>query len=104
MAKPVSLPVKVNLVHQSIRCNFVVAGAGNFCLSQACISHLEVWIWHAVRETSHTDSDAFQDTITGKLVHNQWGLNITGLLVVVWYKATDKVRLTTVKCGHELSK
>merc|ERR1719232_748604 len=50
----------------------------------------------------HTDSDSLQHTITGELVHDKWGFNISGLLVGVWHKATDKVRSTIVEGGHQL--
>merc|ERR1719445_338288 len=33
VSKPVSLPVKANLVHEGVRCNLVVRGGGNLCLS-----------------------------------------------------------------------
>ena len=68
------------------------------------IPHLEVWVWHTIRESSHANPDSFQHTITGKLVHNKRWLNVTGLLVGVGDQAADKVRLTAVESGHELSK
>jgi len=37
-------------------------------------------------------------------VHDERGLNISGLLVIVWDKATDKVGFTTVEGSHELTK
>jgi len=36
-------------------------------------------------------------------VHDEWGLNLSGLLVGVGHKATDKVRVAIVEGGHELS-
>merc|ERR1719312_2455627 len=104
VAKPVSLTVKGDLVHQSIDCSLVVARAGNLSLSKASVAHLEVGIQHAVWESTHANPNAFKHTITGKLVHDQWRLNFSGLLVGVRYKATDKVRLARVESGHELSK
>merc|ERR1711963_73610 len=104
VSQPVSLPVKSNLVHESIGSNLVVGGGSNFSLSKTSVSHLEVRVKHSVGETSHTDSDSLQHTITGELVHDKMRLNISGLLVGVWHKATDKVRLARVKGGHQLSK
>merc|ERR1711963_714473 len=104
VSQPVSLPVKSNLVHEGIGSNLVIRGGSNLSLSQARISHLEVRVKHSVGETSHTDSDTLQHTITGELVHYKWRLNLSGLLVSVRHKATDKVRLTRVEGGHELTK
>merc|ERR1719295_2536628 len=63
---------------------------------------LVVRIEHPVRESTHTDSDSLQHTITSELVHDKWRLNISGLLVSVGHKATDKVRSTIVEGGHQL--
>merc|ERR1711963_1172197 len=103
VSQPVSLPVKANLVHEGICCDLVVRGGGNFSLSKTGISHLEVRVKHSVRETSHTDSDSLQHTITSELVHDKMRLNLSWLLVSVGHKTTDKVRLARVKGGHQLS-
>merc|ERR1719367_38409 len=102
MSKSVPLSVKANLVHEGICGSLVVRGGGNLSLSEASISHLVVRIEHPIRESTHTDSDSLQHTITGELVHDKWGFNISGLLVGVWHKATDKVRSTIVEGGHQL--
>merc|ERR1719394_1286866 len=104
MSQPVSLTVKSNLVHEGIGGNLVVRGGSNLSLSKTSISHLEVRVKHSVGETSHTDSDSLQHTITGELVHDKMRLNLSWLLVSVGHKATDKVRLARVEGGHELSK
>merc|ERR1711963_522390 len=104
VSQPVSLPVKSNLVHESIGSNLVVGGGSNFSLSKTSVSHLEVRVKHSVGETSHTDSDSLQHTITGELVHDKMRLNLSWLLVSVGHKTTDKVRLARVKGGHQLSK
>merc|ERR1711963_258227 len=104
VSQPVSLPVKSSLVHESIGSNLVVGGGSNFSLSKTSISHLEVRVKHSVGETSHTDSDSLQHTITGELVHDKMRLNLSWLLVSVGHKTTDKVRLARVKGGHQLSK
>merc|ERR1719422_518531 len=103
VSQPVSVPGEADLVHESVGGGFVVAGAGNLGLSQASVSHLEVRVKHSVRETSHTDPDALQHTVTGQLVHDQRRLNLSGLLVGVGHKATDKVGLARVEGGHQLS-
>merc|ERR1719367_1755495 len=77
VSQPVSLPVKSNLVHESIGSNLVVGGGSNFSLSKTSVSHLEVRVKHSVGETSHTDSDSLQHTITGELVHNKMRLNLS---------------------------
>merc|ERR1711963_770833 len=104
VSQPVSLPVKSNLVHEGIGSNLVVRGGSDLSLSKTIVSHLEVRIKHSVGETSHTDSDSLQHTITGELVHNKMRLNLSGLLVSVGHKTTNKVRLARVEGGHELSK
>merc|ERR550539_980144 len=103
VAQPVSVTAEVDLVHQSVAGDLVVAGAGDLLLTQASVSHLEVGVKHSVRETSHTDPDTLQHTVTGQLVHDQVGLNISGLLVGVGHQATDEVGLARVKGGHQLS-
>merc|ERR1719443_268373 len=103
VSKPVSLSVKANLVHEGIGGSLVVRGGSNLSLSQASISHLVVRIKHPVWESTHTNSDSLQHTITGELVHDQWRLNISWLLVSVGHKTTDKVRSTIVEGGHQLS-
>merc|ERR1719367_493768 len=103
VSQPVSLSVKANLVHEGIGGSLVVRGGSNLCLSQASISHLVVRIEHPIWESTHTDPDSLQHTITGELVHDQWRLNISWLLVSVGHKATDKVRSTIVEGGHQLS-
>merc|ERR1719370_641718 len=104
MTKTVSFSIKIDLVHQGINCCFVIARACNFSLAQASISHLVVRIQHAVWKAAHADPDSFQHTIAGKLVHDERGLNVSWLLVIVWYKTTDKVGFTAVESGHELTK
>merc|ERR1719297_681614 len=104
VSKPISISGELDLVHESIGGDLVVRGRGNLSLSKTSVSHLVVWVQHSVGESSHTDSDSLQHTITGELVHDQRRLNISGLLVSVGHKATDKVRLTRVKGGHQLSK
>merc|ERR1719336_3549149 len=103
VSQPVSVPGEADLVHKSVGGGLVVAGAGNLGLSQASISHLEVRVKHSVGETSHTDPDTLKHTITGQLMHNQRRLNLSGLLVGVGHKATDKVGLARVEGGHQLS-
>merc|ERR1712012_1100676 len=102
VSQPVSVSGEVDLVHESVDSSLVVVGAGNLSLSKTSISHLEVRVEHSVRETSHTDSDTLQHTITSQLVHDQWRLNLSRLLVSVGHKATDEVRSTIVQGGHQL--
>merc|ERR1719204_1816642 len=100
-----SVPVtgEVDLVHQGVSGGLVVTGAGDLSLSKASVSHLVVGVEHPVWESMHTDPDTLQHTVTGQLVHDQWRLNLSGLLVSVGHKATDEVRLAVVEGGHQLS-
>merc|ERR1719195_2183612 len=102
VAEPVPIPVKANLVHQSVGGGLVVAGAGDLSLTQAGVSHLVVGVEHPIRESAHADPDTLQHTITGQLVHDQWGLHISGLLVGVGHQATDEVGLARVEGDHQL--
>merc|ERR1719515_589903 len=104
VSQPISLTGEVDLVHEGIGGDLVVAGAGNLSLSEASIPHLVVRVQHPVGESSHADPDTLEHTITGQLVHNERRLNLSGLLVGVGHKATDKVRSTIVEGGHQLSK
>merc|ERR1719233_1777531 len=104
MAKTISLTIKANLVHQGICSNLIIRRAGNLCSSKDCITHLEVWVEHTIREAPHADPDTLQHTITSQLMHDKWGFYISRFLVGIWHKTADKVRLTTVKSSHELTK
>ena len=68
------------------------------------LPHFEVGIEHAVWKTAHANPDTFQYTIASQLVHDKWGLNLSWLLVSVWYKATDKVGFAIIESSHELTK
>ena len=57
-----------------------------------------------VWESTHADPDAFKHSVAGQLVHDQWWLHISRLLMGVGHKATDKVRLAGVECSHQLNK
>ena len=57
-----------------------------------------------VGKSSHANSDPLQDTITFELMHDQWWLYLSWLLVGVRHKTTDKVRVTIVEGLHELTK
>merc|ERR550532_50574 len=102
VAEPVPVPVEVDLVHQSVGGGLVVAGAGDLSLTQAGVPHLVVRVEHPIWESAHADPDTLQHTVTGQLVHDQWGLNISGLLVGVGHQATDEVGLARVEGGHQL--
>merc|ERR1719166_170389 len=103
VSQPVPVTGELNLVHQGVHSGLVVAGALDLSLSQASVSHLVVRVEHSVGESSHADPDTLKHTVTGQLVHDQWGLNLSGLLVSVGHKATDEVRLASVESGHQLS-
>merc|ERR1719471_122442 len=104
VSQPVPVTGELDLVHQSVHSGLVVAGALDLSLSQASVSHLVVGVEHSVGESSHADPDTLQHTVTGQLVHDQWGLNLSGLLVGVGHQATDEVGLAGVEGGHQLSK
>ena len=57
-----------------------------------------------VGKSTHTDPDAFKHSVASELMHDQWRLHISRLLMGVRHKATDKVRLAGVECGHQLDK
>ena len=49
-----------------------------------------------VGESAHADPDSLQHTVASQLVHDEWGLNLTGLLVGVGHQATHKVGLAVM--------
>ena len=57
-----------------------------------------------VGESTHADPDSLEHTVASQLVHDEWGLHLTRLLVGVGYKATHKVGLAGVERGHQLDK
>ena len=57
-----------------------------------------------VGESTHAYPDAFKHSVAGELMHDQWGLHISRLLMGVWHKAADKVGLAGVEGGHQLDK
>ena len=56
-----------------------------------------------IRESTHADPDSLEHTVASELVHDEWGLHLTGLLVGVGHKATHKVGLARVESGHQLN-
>ena len=52
-----------------------------------------------VGESAHADPDSLEHTVASQLVHNEWGLDLSGLLVGVRHKATHKVGLAVVQGG-----
>ena len=57
------------------------------------VALLEVGEDHAVGEALATNTDAFQHTVTGQLVHDQVSVHHTRRLHFVGDDATDKVRM-----------
>ena len=57
---------------------------------------LELGIEHFVGEATHGNPDSLEHTVASQLVHDQWWLHVTGLLVGVGHQATHKVGLTVV--------
>ena len=58
----------------------------------------EIRIDSPVWESSSADSDPFQDTITGQLMHYQGRIKKTRCFVIVWDNATDEVRISGIQC------
>ena len=101
LTEPVPLTVERNAIHESIDGSLVVLRGLDGILSKARVPQLEVRVEHPVGESTHADPDSLEHTVAGQLVHDQWGLNIAGLLMGVGHQATDKVRLARVKCAVE---
>ena len=49
-----------------------------------------------VGESTHADPDSLEHTVASELVHDEWGLDLAGLLVGVGHQAADKVGLAVV--------
>ena len=58
---------------------------------------LELGIEHFVGEATHGNPNSLEHTIASQLVHDEWGLHISGLLVGVGHKATHKVGVAAVQ-------
>merc|ERR1719471_2057153 len=104
VTQAISLSGEFNLVQQSICASLVIRCIGNLSSTKDLVPRLEIRVQHPVGEASHTNPDTFQYTITSKLVHNQFRLNSSRLLVGVGHNATDEVRLSAVKSSHQSSK
>merc|ERR1719249_461601 len=103
VSEPVSLTVEGNSVHESIDCGLVVSRGLDGLLTKAGVPQLEVGVQHPVGESTHADPDSLEHTVASQLVHDEWGLNLSGLLVGVGHEATHKVRLAGVESGHQLN-
>ena len=67
------------------------------CNSLISIHLLELGIEHFVGEATHGNPNSLKHTIASQLVHDEWGLHISGLLVGVGHKATHKVGVAAVQ-------
>jgi len=56
---------------------------------------------HAVRETLSADTNAFQDTVTGQLMHNQMGIENTTGLDFIRDDTTNEVRMSLFQSVHQ---
>merc|ERR1719347_1978108 len=103
VSEPVSLTVEGNSVPESIDCGLVVSRGLDGLLTKAGVPQLEVGVQHPVGESTHADPDSLEHTVASQLVHDEWGLHLSRLLVGVGHKATHKVRLAVVEGGHQLT-
>merc|ERR1719330_719527 len=92
------------LMDKSIHSCFVIRGRIDFLCCKNSIAGLKIRIKHTIWKSTHADPNSFQHTITCKLVHNEWRLNISGFLVCVWNQASDKVGFTRMKSCHQFPK
>ena len=67
-----------------------------------CLPLLELRVDDPGGESLAANTDAFKHTVTLELVHDQVGVNQTGLLLLVGNDATHEVRVGAVQTLHEL--
>ncbi len=61
----------------------------------------EVSKWHPVGESFTADTDTFEYTIAGQLMHDKEGIDDTWFLVLIGDNTTYKVRLGVAQGGHQ---
>ena len=62
----------------------------------------EVRIHHSIREALTTNTNAFQYTVTGELMHHQMCVDDSRLLEFVGDDTADEVGMGRMKSGHQL--
>merc|ERR1719189_1242632 len=99
------LLVKLDGVHDgSSSSSLVILGLGHHLGGKDVVSSLELRVQHFVGETLAADGDTGQHTIALVLVHDEVGLDTSGLLVGVGHHTTDEVGLGLVEGGHQVIK
>lgn len=73
----------------------------NFVCKQ-CLPEFEVGIVHSVGESLSANTDTFQHTVTGQLVHYQVGINKTWSFGFVGDDTTDEMGLSGSQSGHQV--
>ena len=75
---------------------------GNHVRGQQLVPLAELLEGNSVGESLATDPDALEDSVAPKLVQHQWGVYLSGLLLVVGDNAADEVRVGVPECDHQL--
>ena len=102
VTEPVTLPAELDFIQQGVDGDLVVGRGDNLSSSKDGEALFEFWVQAPVWESSHCNSDSFEDSVAGELVHDQWSLHLSGLLVGVRHQAAHKVWLASVEGGHKL--
>lgn len=66
------------------------------------LPQFEVGIIHSVGESFTANTDTLKYTVTGKLVHDQMGINDSGLFQFIGNDTTDEMRLSGSQCSHQV--
>merc|ERR1719150_1182028 len=104
VSKTELLLVHLHYIHDCSSSSLVVLGLGHSLGSNDIIARLELGIEHLIRESLPTDGDSGQHTVALVLVHDEFRLRTSRLLVGVGHNATDEVGLGLVEGGHQVIK
>merc|ERR1719150_2588645 len=104
VSKTELLLVHLHYIHDCSSSSLVVLGLGHSLGSNDIVARLELRIEHLIWESLPTDGDSGQHTVALVLVHDEFRLRTSRLLVSVGHNATDEVGLGLVEGGHQVIK
>merc|ERR1719336_3138364 len=104
VSKTELLLVHLHYIHDCSSSSLVVLGLGHSLGSNDIVARLELGIQHLIRESLPTDGDTSQHTVALVLVHDEFRLRTSWLLVSVWHNTTNEVGLGLVEGGHQVIK
>merc|ERR1712155_352012 len=104
VSKTELLLVHLHYIHDCSSSSLVVLSLGHSLGSNDIVARLELGIQHLIRESLPTDGDTGQHTVALVLVHDEFRLHTSRLLVSVGHNTTDEVGLGLVEGCHQVIK